>query len=115
MARLRFFTVTALMGLFLARCGGDGQPAAENGLGSGGKGQGGSGGNPDASAGTGTISGGNAGTCGSDACAGTGGNAPDARSDAEGGAPAPYCGDGLVQIGVETCDDGNSKPGDGCS
>jgi fibro-slime domain-containing protein len=27
----------------------------------------------------------------------------------------PYCGDGMVQIGVEACDDANAKGGDGCA
>ncbi len=34
----------------------------------------------------------------------------------DGGAPsASVCGDGLVQVGLETCDDGNTLSGDGCS
>ena len=27
----------------------------------------------------------------------------------------PYCGDGLVNVDTEQCDDGNTMPGDGCS
>src|SRR5689334_19232890 len=27
----------------------------------------------------------------------------------------PYCGDGMVNVAGETCDDGNAVPGDGCT
>lgn len=32
-----------------------------------------------------------------------------------GGGPTPYCGDGTVNQITEACDDGNYRPGDGCS
>jgi fibro-slime domain-containing protein len=112
MLRRDIFALTASFGFLLLRCGGDSEAPA---TGSGGTSAGGtSGTSGDASSDGAPIFGGSAGTggCQGGAC---GGASPDASSDASGEAGAPYCGDRLINVGVETCDDGNASPGDGCS
>src|SRR5437773_2875881 len=111
MARFRILSFTTLLGFFLARCGGN--PEVGTGGETGGKPGGGGGQAGDASAGQGPVFG---GAGGRSACeAGTCGGAPADSGDASDGSTGPYCGDGLLLRGTETCDDGNATPGDGCS
>lgn len=107
MAGLRNLALTGLAAVLVARCGGN--PVVIVGGGGAGATGGTGGSNADASAETGPVFGGSGG-CGANGCA----DASDASSNGD-GASAPYCGDGVLLVGTEACDDGNAKPGDGCS
>lgn len=109
MTRIRFVTVTALLSLFVARCGGN--PEVTVGGDSGKKGSGGSSGEGnDASAGGGPGFGTGGVPCEAGPC-----GTPTDSGAGDGDASAPYCGDGLLDPSNEACDDGNVTAGDGCS
>ncbi len=88
----------------------DGSAGTESG---GSTGSGGASGTGGASAGGGTASAG--GTSANGGTSGAGGGAASGGAADAGSGAAPRCGDGVINVAGEQCDDGNETSGDGCS